>query len=129
MPTLTDTIDQRFDHPERVRALMANLGLTRWTEIDENPWNTHEFSADGAEYEVLTDDEANDRWDQALESYIDDCIMPELPEPLASYFDVEAWKRDARFDGRGHAINHYDGGEDWEKDPETGEEFYIYRTN
>ena len=129
MPTITDTIDQRFDYPERVRALMVNLGLNRWTQIDEESYNNCAFSTPDGDYEVLTDEEADERWEESLDSYIDDCIMPELPEPLASYFDVEAWKRDARIDGRGHAINHYDGGEDWGQDPETGEDFYIYRTN
>lgn len=61
------------------------------------------------DYLALTDDEADVRWDDYLEQYIDDCL--EIPDHLASYFDRDAWKRDARMDGRGHTLATYDGHE------------------
>ena len=65
-----------------------------------------------AEYMVGTDEEADEAWDQALDSYLDDCgVLDSMPENLRRYFDREAWKRDARFDGRGHALASYDGSE------------------
>ena len=77
------------------------------------------------EYLVLTDDEADVVWEERLDSYIDECL--EIPDHLQSYFDEEAWKRDARMDGRGHSISSYDGCEyDVEIDGET---LYIFRTN
>jgi len=85
------------------------------------------FEFDGEEYAVLTDDEADIAWEESLQSYLDDCVYPELEGNLATYFDDEKWKRDARFDGRGHALGHYDGEEHEEKI--NGEWYYIYRTN
>ena len=70
------------------------------------------FEFDGAEYVIMLDDEADLAWDEALQSYLDECVLPELPDGnLRNYFDEEAWKRDAKHDGRGHALNHYDGSE------------------
>ena len=78
------------------------------------------------EYAVLTDDEADTAWDAALESYIDDCM--EIPEGMENYFDREAWKRDARMDGRAHAIGTYDGTEQAAEGP-NGQSFVVFRTN
>jgi antirestriction protein len=72
---------------------------------------------------VLTDDEADQRWEDSLDSYLDDCILPELPDMAQAYFDSEAWKRDARIDGRAHSISHYDG-----EEYEVGD-FIIIREN
>lgn len=46
---------------------------------------------------------------------------------LIFHFDDEAWKRDARMDGRGHSLATYDGHEHYET--VDGDEFYIYRIN
>ena len=59
--------------------------------------------------------------------YIEECILPELPENMQNYFDEEAWKRDARIDGRGHAISRYDGNEEEVKINDTY--YYNYRQN
>lgn len=75
------------------------------------------LSCGRAEYVVGTDEEANEAWDQSLDFYIEDCIAPEIEKiqigSLSNYitFDVESWKRDARHDGRGHALASYDGDE------------------
>ena len=42
---------------------------------------------------------------------------------MEPYFDREAWKRDARMDGRGHCLGSYDGGE-----YEVGD-YLVYRIN
>lgn len=91
-------------------------------EIGEDPADITEESHDcyglkvitcgRAEYAVGTDEEADEAWDQALDSYLDDCgVLDSMPENLRPYFDREAWKRDARHDGRGHALASYDGDE------------------
>lgn len=85
------------------------------------------FEAEGGEYMVLTDEEANEAWDESLDSYLDDCILGELEGPIAQYFDREAWKRDARHDGRGHSLNSYDGSEEGQH--VAGSYLYIYRVN
>lgn len=69
------------------------------------------------EYAVGTEEEADEAWEQSLDSYIEDCITPEIEKiqigSLSNYitFDVESWKRDARMDGRGHSLSSYDGDE------------------
>jgi len=85
------------------------------------------FEADGGEYLVLTDDEAEEKWNEALDNYIDECIFPELPESFRFYFDYEKWKSDAKMDGRGHSLSSYDGEEHEERI--NGIDFYIYRVN
>ena len=87
------------------------------------------------DYMVLTDEEADDKWEESLDSYIEECITPEIDKlsegagNLSYYitFDEETWKRDARMDGRGHSLSSYDGCENEEE--VEGITFYIYRTN
>jgi len=82
------------------------------------------------DYQVYTDEEADEKWDEELDNYIDEYIMPEFEKVLPNmwvYFDSEALKRDARYDGRGHSLSRYDGVENYEEvDQET---YYIYRQN
>ena len=93
--------------------------LTEVEEYDENDYNN--------DYLVLTDDEANEKWEEALDSYLEECGKPELPSNMQNYFDDEAWKRDARYDGRGHSLSMYDGHENEEVVNDTT--YYIYRQN
>lgn len=88
------------------------------------------FSLGSQEYSVGTDDEADSAWDAELDSYIEECITPEIEKiklgNLSSYikFDEEMWKDDAKMDGRGHALSRYDGDE---IELEGG--FYAFRLN
>ena len=91
-----------------------------------------EFEVDGdkdqASYKVLTDDEADEAWEDSLDNYIEDVIMPEIAEPYQMYFNEEAWRRDARINSyRGQELSHYDGSE--EEIEVNGTTYYIYRTN
>ena len=98
------------------------------SEISETQQDVFECESEPGEYLILTDDEANTAWDEELDYYIDDCILPELPEAYRSYFDSESWKRDAKIsDGRGHALSSYDAKEYEEK--ADGVWYYIYRVN
>lgn len=85
------------------------------------------FSHGRQEYAVGTDDEADSAWDASMESYLDECVLPELPETAKRYFDRESWKSDARYDGRGHSLSGYDGNEN--EVEVDGETYYIYRIN
>jgi hypothetical protein len=105
---------------DRIKALKSFLECKK-SEIENVYDNT--FSADGGEYLVVTDEEANELWEESLQNYLDECIYPELPQNMVNYFDDEKWKRDAKFDGRGHSLSHYDGHEN-----ESGE-YFIYRIN
>ena len=77
------------------------------------------------EYKVYTDAEADREWDEALDSYIDDCM--EMTDQVKQYFDRDKWKRDAKMDGRGHSLNRYDGGEEYATINKV--DYYIYRNN
>lgn len=78
------------------------------------------------EYLVVDDHRADELWDEDLDNYLDDCVLHELPEMAQRYFDREAWKRDARIDGRAHSLAS-DGDELFEDVGETT--WYIYRCN
>ncbi len=118
---------------DRQRALAAHLGIDPLDCIETTyaPMYGHGegYDADGGEYAVLTDEEADLAWDESLDNYLDECILSEVTGALAMYFDRDAWKRDARFDGRGHSLNSYDGNESDATDPQTGAAFAIYQTN
>ena len=74
---------------------------------------------------VLTESERDERWNECLDNYIDECILDELPEQYRPYFDDEKWKRDARFDGAGVSLAGWDHQEhEYQID---GEWIYIYR--
>lgn len=86
-------------------------------------YNENNFEYGSKEYLVCTDEEADDLWEESLDNYLEECIYPELSGNLSNYFDEESWKRDARYDGRGHSLSSYDGNE------EEVDGFYIYRIN
>jgi len=129
-PQITHTkIVNRDDEPDRVKALCQYLDPhSTPAEVEQIPGDLYGegvvFKSGGREYAVLTDSEADRAVDESLDSYIDDCVLPELPESLRFYFDSELFKRDAILsDGRGHCLSTYDGNEG-----EAGE-FYVYRIN
>jgi len=111
-----------FDEPDKVRAL-AGFMECHHSQVEEEGRN--EFTVQGQRYLVVTDEEADELWDEDLENYIDDCILPDVPEPTQSYFDREAWKRDAKMDGRGHSLGRYDGCENEETIDDVT--YYIYQ--
>ena len=90
--------------------------------------NVFESDAEPGEYLVVTDDEANELFDEYMRSYIDECVLSEIPQNLRCYFDEERFTRDVKIgDGRGPSLAAYDGEECEQK---IGDEwFYIYRTN
>lgn len=90
-----------------------------------------EYDEDSYEndYLVLTDAEADDKWDEELDNYIEECVLSEIPKRYQQYFDCESFKRDCEYDGRGHTLAHYDGCEYEEYVEYEGETFYIYRQN
>ena len=118
-------------------ALIAHLHDDGETDISADDLRIVYHAGEGC-YMELGDREwlVCDQWeretacDERLDCYIDECIIPELPENLQGYFDYDAWKRDAKLsDGYGHTIATYDGEEHEQRDPDTGEWFFIYRTN
>lgn len=113
-----------FDDPERVRALCLHLDCDP-DDLREVDNDTFEYAR--SRYKVLTDSEADEEWDKELDRLFEEIVEPEVPEHLRDYLDSEKWKSDARSDGRGHTLNGYNGSEDDETDPVSGETYYIYR--
>lgn len=115
---------------ERAKALATFLVIPA-SGVEVSSFDDTSFDADGGEYRVLDDEEADEAWAEWIDSYIDDCILPEVnlesAGNAAQYFrfDRDAFHRDAQSDGRGHALSGYDG-EEGESD--CGQ-FFIYRTN
>ena len=124
-----------MDTQEKKQAAIIMYLDERWITVEgeerdeyaPSKWCDNTYSGvEGEDLLVLTDSEADELWEEYLDSYIDECILPELPEMAQRYFDAEAWKRDAKHDGRGHSLSSYDGEEHEYK--VDGEWIYIYRT-
>lgn len=117
---------------DKIKALSKYLECNK-KEIKASSYDGNIFEHFGAEYLVVTDDEADNLWEESLDSYLEDCVYPELTGNLCKYFDEEAWKSDARYDGRGHSLSPYDGEENeitlTDKWGDKIETFYIYRCN
>jgi len=135
----------------RIEALAKFLGIDA-DDVSPNRYDSDTFDADGGEYLVVTDDEADtivtDRIKESLWAFnadfialhtkgglSDECIdairemqnrLCESANPLVEALidDLDHFIDDAvKSDGRGHFISSYDGEEN-----ESGE-YFIYRTN
>ena len=119
-----------MNNEDRAMALATHFGVSEDCVSEYHRYGigdspTFEVEGQPGAYCVLDNSEADEALEQALDSYIEECILPDLPASLRGYFDSEKWKRDARFDGRAHALNAYDGNE--EEVMVSGEWRYIYR--
>ena len=103
------------------------LSFEEWLEDNGTEVDVEEYDENNSDWLVCTDSEADYEWDRALDNYLDDCVLPDLPKTLQHYFDKESWKSDARMDGRGHSLSSYDG---YEQEQEVnGTTYYLYRQN
>jgi hypothetical protein len=117
----------RFGYPDDREQTLARFLDIPEDEVSATPWGDNNFEADGGEYMVLDDDEADRAAEESCESYVDDCL--EIPDNVRPYFDVDRWTKDCILsDGRGHILSGYDGNEGEEIGPD-GEFLFIYRTN
>lgn len=116
-----------FQDEARAKALAQHLDLSKQDEIDDieecSACETYTYADD--DYLVITDSEADEKWDEYMDNYIDECVLGEIPESCRSYFDTERFKNDCSYDGRGHILSSYDGEEHCED--VDGETYYIYR--
>lgn len=94
------------------------------SDIEVSSYDDCVYTAGGGEYLVVDEYERDRRWDESLDSYLDEGCVEGANSP---YFNTEAWKRDARMDGAGHALASYDGNE--QEYNVNGSWFYIYRLN
>lgn len=72
---------------------------------DRREW----MNVDDGQYLVLTDEEADGRWEEKLERQLDEIVIPDLDPRYKKYFDRKAWIEDAKVDDRGSALSSYDG--------------------
>lgn len=94
-------------------------------EMEEN--GTDSIRHGSLEYTVCDDDRADELQDEHLDNMLEDFVLSQIDEALACYFDCDSWKSDARMDGRGMHIAHYDHEENYQD--LDGKTYYIYRTN
>jgi len=118
--------DKLFSSPEKVLALCLEDGLTP-NDLDSITENDNYFEIGNRQRLIVTDEEAEEIWDNYLEQYIDDCVLCKSPKEYRNYFDNEAFKRDCQIDGRAHSLATYDGSEQTQSI--NGTNYYIYRTN
>ena len=90
---------------EKIQALANYLNIS----TEEITQHHNYFDTPEGDYIVLTDYEADEAWEESIDSYIDECILPELPERYQMYFDRNQFHYDAQMDGRGHSLSSYDG--------------------
>jgi len=97
---------------ERIVALARLLKVHPDTITHEGD-DRYSCTEQAGEWLVLENEEADQLAKEQLESYVDDCILHEIPEHYRSYFDADRWVLDALdSDGRGHVISSYDGNEE-----------------
>lgn len=90
-------------------ALMLNLSVNEIDDIIEE--KNDRWCVQGVGYLACSDDQMDEYWDEELDNYLEECVYPDLPENMKRYFDDDAWKRDAKMDGRAHSLNRYDSSE------------------
>jgi len=106
------------------KELISEIGRFEISDYDYYGLTIIKGEYKDSEYAIGTEDEADEAWEQSLDSYIDECILPEMPKFTRYYFDEEKWKSDARHDGRGHSLSSYDGCE-----TDIGDNLVMFRIN
>ena len=122
-PDFSDVDEEATEEEQKEQRAEAIKEVTDELDSIVEGYDDNMFSYYSGSYYVLTDSEADDKEDQQLNFYIDECL--EIPDDIRPYFDDEKWKRDAGMDGRGHIISTYDGCEYEEEVNNTT--YYIYR--
>ena len=96
-----------------------------WIKDNYEEVEVEEYNDDNNDWKVYTNSEADEAWDKELDYFIDDCVLPEIPERYRGYFDDEKYKQDCKYDGRGHSLARYDG---CEREQEVeGTTYYLYK--
>lgn len=128
--TPKEILDMVQNWDEKQWAVFAhyNFDTSLIEDINELDIDTDTVHINGEDIYVLTDREADDLADEMLDSYIDDCILDQIPERYRYYFDREKYKSDIiNYDGRAQQLSAYDGVEYF--DSVNGTDYYIYRWN
>ena len=101
-------LDSELDRDDIIE-LVKEFGAFKFS--DWGHYGLKVIESDSGEFAIGSDDEADDAWDEVLDNYLEDFIYPEIPQSIKYYFNDEAWKTDAKYDGRGHFLSAYNGEE------------------
>lgn len=127
-PTQILDIVQNWDEKQWAVFAHYNFDTSLIEDINELDIGTDTVHINGEDIYVLTDGEADDLADEMLDSYIDECILDQIPEQYQYYFDSEKFKEDViYYDGRAQQLSAYDGNEYEYSVNDT--DYYIYRWN
>lgn len=126
-----DEIEERdIDHytydPEytnEVNALAKFLDIP-CSDVDDK--GDCRFRAEGSDYIVADDDDADALARESLQNYVEDCVLSEIPNQYQLYFDTERFIEDVLSqDGRGPTLSSWDGEEKEVEIEDTT--YFIYR--
>jgi len=112
------TTDDLDEDQQKIVALM---------EVADLDWDESEKAIDDCDYYVYTEEQADEAFEEAIDNYIDDCVLSEIPPHYRNYFNRDAFMKDCLMDGKGHTLATYDGEELYTTVLDT--EYYIYRCN
>jgi hypothetical protein len=120
--------DERLEeYDDRIIALGIHLSF-RMSEIDDIEYEYDcNYSAQGDDYFCGNCLETNDAQMQTTESYVEDCILPDIDENIHQFLDMDRMIEHYSQDGWAHILGSYDG-EGYEIKV-NGETYHICRTN
>lgn len=104
------TLFEDFDDDE-VALAFAIFKEAERCDIEFIECRGNRYTLYGEGYLFGTDEEMDIEWNEYLDNYIEECVLPEMPKYYHNYFDYEKYKSECHGDGRGHSLNHYDGNE------------------
>jgi hypothetical protein len=85
--------------------LLTDIELSDIAEISD-----YEFCVGGETWRIMSESEYQTYSDEIIDNFIDECVLPEIPDYLQSYFDTDAYIRDIDYAGdRDGLVAAYDG--------------------
>ena len=100
---------QAEDYAPQIVALTLQLSCYP-CEVDQI--GIHAYRAEGNDWLVVDDSEADERAIAAAEDYVQECVLSDLHVDIAMYYNKEQHALDILdADGRGHVLSSYDGEE------------------
>lgn len=87
--------------------------------------NTYEIGK-SRQYAVIPDSDIEDVYTEHVDNYIDECILPDMPEHTRNYFDREQFHTGTESDGYGTMAS-YDSADNEQEF--NGETYHILRLN
>lgn len=130
MNRFTDKQKVLLRHLVEVEGVSVRDALTFVAEELDNDYEIdrqtcpHVVNCGEREFTVYNDLEADRAEDNWLDGLLDD-MLSNVPDNLRIYFDEDRWKDDAKMDGRGSALNGWDG-QEWVYEID-GEQYFVYK--